>query len=560
MPSELDIAFPRLSRAQIDSLRRWGHVRPIAPGDVLFREGDRGFSFFVVLEGAVEIVEQSRGTPHQVTVHEPGQFTGDVDTLSGRAALVTGRATARGEVLELTAAALRQAVDALPEIGEIVLKAFLTRRTLLLSTGFEGIKIVGSRFSPDAHNLRDFATRNAIPFTWIDLESDEQAEALLRQFGVPPSATPVVIGREGRYLTNPTVAQLAHCAGLEAAIDPSELLDLIVVGGGPAGLAAAVYAASEGLDVLVVERVAAGGQAGTSSRIENYLGFPLGISGPELMRNALLQAQKFGARITVPGTVQRLGIDAGVRVITLADGTKIRAKSILVATGVEYRRLDVPRLSEFEGAGVYYAATDTETKQCRNEEVVVVGAGNSAGQAIVALSRHARRVHVIARGRDLGRSMSRYLVDRVEQIDNVQIHRGAVVTGLEGNGHLQGVRIREDGGVETVINTPALFLFIGADPHTEWLSGCVQLDKKGFVLTGPSVPLDAVRGDLWRAQGRTPFFLETSLPGVFAAGDVRSGSVKRCASAVGEGAMAVSFVHASLEAASPAKQVSASVE
>src|SRR6185436_11315005 len=308
--------------------------------------------------------------------------------------------------------------------------------------GFEGIKIIGSRFSPDAHRLRDFATRNAIPFTWLDLESDEQAETLLRQFGVPPSATPVVIGREGRYLTNPTVAQLAHCAGLEATIDPSELLDLIVVGGGPAGLAAAVYAASEGLDVLVVERVAAGGQAGTSSRIENYLGFPLGISGPELMRNALLQAQKFGARITVPGTVQRLGI----------------------------------------GAGVHYAATDTETKLCRNEEVVVVGAGNSAGQAIVALSRHARRVHVIARGADLGKSMSRYLVDRVEQIDNVQIHRGAVVTALEGDGHLEAVRIRDEGGGEMRIETPALFLFIGADPHTEWLSGCVQLDKKGFVL------------------------------------------------------------------------------
>jgi len=557
MPSERDIAFPRLSQKQIEALRRWAQLRSLAAGDVLFKEGDRGFSFFVVLEGAVEIVEQSRGTPHQVTVHEPGEFTGDVDMLSGRSALVTARATAPGRVLELTAAALRQAVDALPEIGEIVLKAFLTRRTLLLSDGFEGIKIVGSRFSPDAHRLRDFATRNAIPFTWIDLESDEEAETLLRQFGVPPSATPLVIGREGRYLTNPTVAELGHCAGLEAAIDPSELHDLIVVGAGPAGLAAAVYAASEGLDVLVVERIATGGQAGTSSRIENYLGFPTGISGSELMRNALLQAQKFGARITLPGTVQRLGIDAGVRVITMGDGTKIRGKCILVATGVEYRRLDVPRLGEFEGAGVYYAATDTETKMCLNEEIVVVGAGNSAGQAIVALSRYARRVHVVARTRDLGKSMSRYLVDRVESIDNVQIHRGAEVTALEGDGHLQGVRIREDSGEETRISTAALFLFIGADPRTEWLSGCVQLDKKGFVLTGAAMPPDTARSDLWRAQGRTPFFLETSLPGVFAAGDVRSGSVKRCASAVGEGAMAVSFIHASLDAASRSKDVSA---
>ena len=553
MPSDHDVAFPRLSRPQIDALRRWGTVRAIAPGDVLFKEGDRGFSFYVVLNGAVEIVEQSRGTPHQVTVHEAGEFTGDVDTLSGRVALVTARATAPGDVLELTAADLRQAVDALPEFGETVLKAFLTRRSLLLSEGFEGIKIIGSRFSPDAHRLRDFATRNAIPFTWIDLESDEQAETLLRQFGVPPSATPVVIGREGRYLSNPTVGQLAHCAGLEATIDPSELHDLIVVGAGPSGLAAAVYAASEGLDVLVVERIATGGQAGTSSRIENYLGFPMGISGSELMRNALLQAQKFGARITVPATVQRLGIEGGARVITLDDGTKIRGKCILVATGVEYRRLDVPRLNEFEGAGVYYAATDTETRLCRNEEIAVVGAGNSAGQAIAALSRYAKRVHVIARSHDLGKSMSRYLVDRVEHLENVLIHRGAVVTALEGTGQLQAIDIRDDKGGEMRITTPALFLFIGANPHTEWLNGCVQLDKKGFVLTGGTVPPDTARSELWRAQGRTPFFLETSLPGVFAAGDVRSGSVKRCASAVGEGAMAISFVHASLEAAAASR-------
>jgi thioredoxin reductase (NADPH) len=553
MPSDHDIAFPTLSRSQIDALRRWGSVRPITPGDVLFKEGDRGFSFYVVLEGAIAIVEESRGTTHVVTVHEPGEFTGDVDTLSGRAALVTARATAPGEVLELTAAALRQAVDALPEIGEIVLKAFLTRRTLLLSEGFEGIKIIGSRFSPDAHRLRDFATRNAIPFTWIDLESDEQAETLLRQFGVPASATPVVIGREGRYLANPTVAELGHCAGLEVTIDPSEVHDVIVVGAGPAGLAAAVYAASEGLDVLVVERIATGGQAGTSSRIENYLGFPLGITGAELMRNALLQAQKFGARITLPGSVERLGIEAGLRVITLADGTRIRGKCVLVATGVEYRRLDVPHLAEFEGAGVYYAATETETRLCRNEDIVIVGTGNSAGQAIVALSRSARRVHVIARTPDLGKSMSRYLVDRVEHLDNVEIHRGAVVTALEGDGHLQAVRIRDATGVETRLSTAALFLFIGADPHTEWLSGCVQLDKKGFVMTGGAVPLDTLRTDLWRAQRRAPFFLETSLPGVFAAGDVRSGSVKRCATAVGEGAMAVSFIHAALDAASPAK-------
>src|SRR4051812_30432690 len=453
MPSEHDIAFARLSRAQIDAVRPWGRVRPIAPGDVLFQEGDRGFSFYVVLEGAVEIVEQSGGTPREVTVHEPGEFTGDVDTLSGRAALVTGRATARGEVLELTAAALRQAVDALPEIGEIVLKAFLTRRTLLLSDGFEGIKIIGSRFSVDAHRLRDFATRNAIPFTWIDLEGDPQAEALLRQFGVPAADTPVVIGREGKFLRRPTVEALAHCAGLDVVLDPAQVHDLVVVGAGPSGLAAAVYGASEGLDVVVLEREATGGQAGTSARIENYLGFPAGVSGAELTRNALLQAQRFGARITVPGQVARLGIEDGVRIVTLVDGTKLRTRCVLVATGVSYRRLDLPRYRDFEGAGIYYAATEMEARLCRGDDVVVAGASNSAGQAIVHLSRYASTVHVVVRGDDLGKSMSRYLVDRVEHIDNVVIHRGAVVSAVEGDGHLGAVRIRDNSGGELHIAT-----------------------------------------------------------------------------------------------------------
>ncbi len=501
----------------------------------------------MVLDGAVEILEHSRGVAHTVTVHEPKEFTGDVDMLTGRVVLVTGRVARDGQVLELSAAALRQAVDENPELGDIILKAFLTRRTLLLGEGFEGIKIIGSRFSPDTHRLCDFASRNGIPFKFLDLEADERAEALLREFNVPASATPVVIGREGQYRANPTLAQFAHCAGLDTPIDPAEVHDLVVVGAGPAGLATAVYAASEGLDVLTVERIASGGQAGTSSRIENYLGFPMGISGAELMRNALLQAQKFGARITIPGQASRLGIEAGIHIVTLEDGSRIRTRCVLVASGVEYRRLDVPRLAEFEGAGVYYAATELETRLCNGEEVVVVGGGNSAGQAIVALSRHARAVHVLVRGRDLRKSMSRYLVDRVEHIDNVRIHYGAEVAALEGNGRLTGIRVR-DAGAETPITTRALFLFIGADPHTRWLSGCVQLDKKGFVLTGTSIPADSLRGDIWRAAGRPPYFLETSLPGIFAAGDVRSGSVKRCASAVGEGAMSVSFVHAYLAA------------
>jgi thioredoxin reductase (NADPH) len=541
--SEKDIAFPRLTAAQIATLQPRGHRRVVRAGDVLFAEGDRGFSFYVVISGAVEIVERSSGRPHTVVTHQPQEFTGDVDMLSGRSALVTARVAANGEVLELSASALRQAVDEWPELGEIIVKAFLTRRSLLLSDGFEGLKIIGSRFSVDAHRLRDFATRNAIPFTWIDLEGDAQAEQLLRQFGIPASDTPVVIGREGRFLRRPSIEALARCAGLDVALDPAEVHDLIVVGAGPAGLAAAVYGASEGLDVVVLERLATGGQAGTSSRIENYLGFPAGISGAELTRNALLQAQRFGARITVPEAVVRLGIDEGVRILTLTDGTVLRTRCVLIATGVSYRRLDLPRFSDFEGAGIYYAATEMEARLCRGDDVVVVGAGNSAGQAIVHLARYARTIHVVVRGDDLGTSMSRYLVDRVEHLDNVVIYRRAVVSAVEGNGHLTTVCIRESND-ETRLRTTALFLFIGADPNTSWLSGCIELDAKGFVLTGPQLPRETVDNARWRAIGRAPFLLETSLPGVFAAGDVRSGSVKRCASAVGEGAITVSFVHA----------------
>jgi len=544
MASDLDVAFPTLSAKDLAALTARGHPREIGAGDVLFAEGDREFSFFVVLEGSIEIVDNSRDTPRTVTVHRPGQFTGDVDVLSGRTVLVTGRAPEPGRLLQLSRAELRRAVDELPELGETILKAFLMRRTLLLGGGFEGVKIIGSRFSPDAHRLRDFATRNAVPFTWLDLDTDEQADALLRQLGVPASATPIVMGRQGRWHRNPSLAEFAHCAGLTPTLEDDHVYDLVVVGAGPAGLAASVYAASEGLDVLTTDALAAGGQAGTSSRIENYLGFPTGISGAELTRNALIQAQRFGARITVPCEVRSLGIDGGERIVTLADRTRLRTRCVLVATGVEYRKLDVPRFADFDGAGIYYAATDMEARLCRGEEIVVVGAGTSAGQAIVYLARHARRIHVVVRGRDLEASMSRYLVDRVQGLENVTIHCGAVVTGLEGDGHLAAVQVRVGAEEPATLETKALFLFIGADVNMAWLRGCVELDRKGFVLTGTGLPPGTVDADRWRSAGRAPFLLETSLPGVFAAGDVRSGSVKRVASAVGEGSMAVSFVHA----------------
>lgn len=543
MATDLDVAFPTLGAKERSALEARGHPREVRTGDVLFSAGDRNFCFYVVLEGAIEIVEQSRDQPRQVAVHHAGQFSGDVDMLTGRVALVTARVAQDGRVLELSAAELRRAVDELPELGETIIKAFLMRRQLLISGGFVGVRIIGSRFSPAAHRLRDFALRNEIPFTFQDLETDEQADALLRTLGITAAETPVVLARDGRLIRNPAIADFARCAGLTVAVQDDHVHDLVVVGAGPAGLAASVYAASEGLEVLTAETLAAGGQAGTSSRIENYLGFPAGISGAELTRNALLQAQRFGARFSVPSTVRSLGIDGGDRIVTLDDGTRLRTRCVLIASGVKYRRLDVPRFEQFDGAGIYYAATDMEARLCRGEEVVVVGGGNSAGQAVVYLAKYARHVQVLVRGDGLAASMSRYLVDRLEGLENVTIETRSRVTALDGDGHLAAVQVTGPDGQRTIATT-SLFLFIGADANTDWLRRCVELDRKGFVVTGTSLPPGTRDLERWRAAGRSPFLLETSLPGVFAAGDVRSGSVKRVSSAVGEGSMAVTFVHA----------------
>jgi thioredoxin reductase (NADPH) len=547
MPTELEVAFPTLSERDLAALAARGHARDVRAGEVLFAAGDRGYRFYAVLEGSIEIVDVSRDEPRTVVVVHAGQFTGEVNLFTEQAALVTARVGEDGRVLELSRVELRHVIDQSAELGETILKTFLMRRQLLLSSGYAGVRIVGSRFSPAAHRLRDFASRNLIPFTWIDLETDDQADALLRHFGISPSETPVVIGRGGDLRKNPSIQEFAACAGLTATLVDDHVYDVVIVGAGPAGLAASVYAASEGLDVLTADLLAAGGQAGASSRIENYLGFPAGISGAELARNALIQAQRFGARITVPCTVRSLGLDGGDRVVTLNDGTRLRTRCVLVASGVEYRKLDVPGFADFEGAGIYYAATEMEARLCKGEEVVVVGGGNSAGQAIVFLARQARHVHVLVRGTDLNASMSRYLVDRIQGLENVTVHLQSRVTGFEGDGHLKAVRAQERGGVERSFATNSLFLFIGADPYTAWLRGCVELDRKGFVLTGTALPPGTTDAERWRLAARSPFLLETSLPGVFAAGDVRSGSSKRLASAVGEGAMAVSFMHAHIQ-------------
>jgi thioredoxin reductase (NADPH) len=550
MNSDHDIAFPTLTAAQIDALRPRGALRNVARGETLWEEGQRGMAFFVVLQGEMEVVDPSGDEARQVAVHRAGEFSGDVDMLSGRTSLVRAHMLGPGQVLELDSDALRRVIREIPEISEVLLRAFLMRRQILLSDGFRGMQIIGSRFSPQAHAIREFCSRNNIPFTWVDVEQDPLAEELLCRFHVLPEQTPIVVGRGGELLANPSIPELAHYMGLEVHVAEGEVFDLVVVGAGPAGLAAAVYAASEGLRVLTVEGEGVGGQAGTSSRIENYLGFPAGISGPELARNALLQAQKFGARISVPQKAVRLGTQGGLRVVTLDDGSRLVTRCVLVASGAEYRSLGLPNLRQLEGAGVYYAATEMEARLCGGEEVVIVGGGNSAGQAAMYLSRHASRVNVVIRGDDLGKGMSRYLVDRVERTPNITVHQACQVSGLDGDGTLREVRLRYAGvREEKVISTRALFLFIGAQPRTGWLSGCVELDRHGFVPTGGETKRDGLSVDAWKEAARAPFFLETSLPGVFAAGDVRAGSVKRVASAVGEGSMAVSFVHAHIGAA-----------
>jgi len=544
MATDFEIAFPRLSDEQIQVLRPLGKTRTVPVGEYLWRAGERGYAFFVILSGRVEILDSSGDEPLRVTIHEAGEFTGDVDVLTGRVSLVGGLALETCEVLELAAEQIRKVVGELPEISEVLLGAFLMRRTLLIDQGYQGIRIIGSRFSPEAHHLREFVSRNGIPYTWLDLEDDPHADELLRTFGVGPEQTPIVIGRDGKWVSNPSLAKLAGYMGLKVAVRADDVYDLVVVGAGPAGLAASVYASSEGLRTLTFEAVAPGGQAGTSSRIENYLGFPTGISGADLARNALLQAQKFGAQISVPGTVAALRLEGGMRVVRLEDGTDITARCVLVASGAEYRGLDVPGLEQLEGAGVYYAATEMEARLCGGYEVVIVGGGNSAGQAAMYLSRFARTVHVVIRGGDLGKSMSRYLVDRIERSPNVRVHRQTRVTAVEGTTALRAATLHNDAtGEELFVPTRALFLFIGARPRTEWLKNCVQLDRSGFVVTGDALPPEVQGGERWRELRRAPFFLETSLPGIFAAGDVRSGSAKRVASAVGEGSMAVSFVH-----------------
>jgi thioredoxin reductase (NADPH) len=533
-------AFPTLDAAQIAALEPLGARRTVAPGDVLYRQGDTAYDFYVVLSGEVEIVTGAGNDDQVIARHGPGRFLGELNLLTGLRVFVTARVSQAGEVLAIPAQQLRHIIATQPALSDVILAAFMARRAELLSGASTAIRVIGSQFSPQAGSIREFLARSRIPHAWLDPDRDAEVENLLREFAVDPADLPVVAAT-GSLLRRPTVGELAQYLGITVANLPDRCFDLVVVGGGPAGLAAAVYAASEGLSILGLEAVAVGGQAGSSSRIENYLGFPTGISGGDLAQRALVQAEKFGAALTAPCAATGLRNEGGHLIVRLADGTDVSGRAVIAASGARYRRLDAARLDEFECKGVYYAATDAEVRRCAPAPVVVVGGGNSAGQAAMALAESGSPVTIVIRRPELNATMSRYLVDRIVEHPRIEVKASTHVRELDGGDALERVTLADPDGT-SVFACGGLFSFIGADPASEWLSGCAAVDRRGFVLTDRSLTdehLDA----RWETVGRPPLPFETSHPGLFAAGDVRSGSTKRVATAVGEGSGAVRSVH-----------------
>ena len=539
---DTDGAYPRLSADQVAILETGGARRAVATGETLVREGERSDHLFVVLAGKVAVITtDDAGNRHVIRVHGPGRFLGELGDLEGQAAFYTAEVVEPGEVLVVPTERVRSLCAHEPVLSDLILRAFLLRRSMLIQEG-SGLRIIGSCFDPETVRLREFATRNRLPHRWIDTERDKHAERLLQRFGVSPQETPVVIWG-GEVLRNPTNTDLARRVGLPVADTASDEFDVVVVGAGPAGLAAAVYGASDGLITAAMERIATGGQAGTSSRIENYLGFPGGISGADLAERAGLQAEKFGARILVSAEVAGLETDGGHHLLRFADQASVVARAIVLAMGARYRKLAVPGIEAFEGNGVYYAATFQEALMCGTGPVVIVGGGNSAGQAAIFLAARVSRVHVLIRGADVNANMSRYLVDQIRQHPRVTVSTCTEIREVRGHGELAAV-VAEDNrtGERHSVETRALFVFIGADPNTAWLAGIIELDDHGYVTTGQAALYSDIRRDQNHTR-RRPMMLETSRPGVFAAGDVRSGSVKRVASAVGEGSMAIRQIH-----------------
>jgi thioredoxin reductase (NADPH) len=534
-------AFPTLDDADLATLRRFGRVESVEQGRVLQRVGDVPRDFHAVLSGAIDVTVRVDGREEVLRRHERGGFLGELSLLTGQRTFIEARMAEAGELIVVPQEAFRRMIATEPELSDTLLKAFVGRRTAMNALPASPLRIIGSTFSPESLRLREFAARNRIFHQWIDVETAPEGPALMRLHAIDPSQLPVVLAGE-EVLPHATPGALSELLGLTIQSIPERQFDLVVVGAGPAGLAASVYGASEGLSTLVVEAVAVGGQAGTSSRIENYLGFPTGISGGDLASRALLQAIKFGAQLTSPCVATGLTSDGGHLAVRLSDGTDVGGRALLVATGAHYRRLGIPELSQFEDAGVYYAATETEAHQCTGSRVVVVGAGNSAGQAAMFLSRRSREVVLAVRGGDLGKNMSSYLTTRIASAPNIEVRLRTEVTGLHGDRGLEEVTLRGPDGSATRLACGGVFSFIGADAGTDWLSACASLTEGGFILTDRSLDRGGLDGN-WDVLGREPLPFETGHPGLFAAGDVRLGSVKRVAAAVGEGSAAIRSVH-----------------
>lgn len=550
IPSMLDAKtqiFPVLTRAQIDRAHQYGKVRKVRRGEILFKPGDMAVPFFILLSGSMEIVQPAFSAEKLITTHEADTFTGELSMISGQHCLVLGRVTEPGEFLEISSEDLRSLVARDAELSEIIMRAFILRRLALISNQLGNMILLGSRHSASTLHLREFLGRNAYPYIYVDLDADKMSQELLDRFKVQLEDIPVVICNEGNVLRNPTIQKLAACLGLNSSIDSVQVRDLIIVGAGPSGLAAAVYAASEGLNALLIETEAPGGQAGSSSKIENYLGFPTGVSGQELAARAISQAQKFGAKMMVAHSVVKLDCDQRPYKIILDNGDELSTRTIVIATGAQYNKPPITDLKKFEGLGVYYGATYIESQFCNNEEVIVVGGGNSAGQAAVFLSQTARKVHMLVRADGLAQTMSRYLIQRILENPAIELHTRTEIVGLGGEKELETVTWKDKTTSQTSEHEIRhVFIMAGASPRTEWLDGCLALDDKGFILTGRDLDLLVTPPPTKWPLARAPQMLETSLPGVFAVGDVRAGNVKRVASAVGEGAISVHLVHRAL--------------
>ena len=541
--SRPDHTFPTLTAAQIARVAAHGRPRPFSRGEVLFEVGSANLPFFVVTRGALDVMRPTPAGEELVVTHTPGHFTGEITMLSGRRGLVRLRGAEAGDVIEVQRDQLLTLIQTDSELSEILMRAFILRRGELIAHGFGDVVFVGSNHCSGTLRIKEFLTRNGHPYTYIDLDRDPGVQELLDRFHVAAEDVPVVICRGEFVLRNPSNREIADCLGFNDNIDQTHLRDLVIVGAGPSGLAAAVYGASEGLDVLVVESTAPGGQAGSSSRIENYLGFPTGITGQELAGRAYTQAQKFGAELLIAKGAKQLTCERRPYAIEIDGGPRVPARAVIIATGADYRKASIPNLERFEGSGVYYGATFIEAQLCGGEEVIVVGGGNAAGQAAVFLAQTSKRVHMLVRSDGLAESMSRYLIRRIEDNPAISLLTRTEVVGLEGDDQLEQVTwVNRLTGTRETHPIRHVFIMTGAEPSTTWLDRCVALDAKGFIKTGPDLTREELAAAKWPLS-RSPHLLETSLPGVFAVGDVRGGNVKRVASAVGEGSIAVAFVH-----------------